>query len=284
MLRQIDRKETIKSRSNVKIHFRIKHSTWTRNEKKFRQKCKRQLERCTSSLCTQASFETTARHKSTSQLSSILLLPRHLSLNNQPPSVSDRVNGAKSCSFFEEARADASKRSSQHGNTFYPLSFLLSVPFPFRRSSQRLTSFHGLYLSSRIISFVSLLRQPFSQTAAALSAVYHTRKGGGTIVPSFASPPPRDRKPSSRSIESRTRSSYFCIQFHEISRSRFICSSWRRGFVRCLLIAFHIVNFLFFEEENIVSSMNHEWCKIGGFCFVSLILTIRVIVLTDMKR
>lgn len=131
---------------------------------------------------------------------SIILHPPPPSLlNNQPPSVSDRVNGAKSCSSFEQARA--SKRSSQHGNTFYVLSpSYCQYRFLSAASRKRLTSFHGLYLSSRIISFVSLLRQPFSQTGAALSAVYHTRKGGGTIVPSFT-PPPLLRSKTLKSID-----------------------------------------------------------------------------------
>lgn len=121
---------------------------------------KKATRKCTSSLYIPGPRFKQVRHKSATSLNyypSVSLSP--FILNNQLSFPRHRVNGAKSF-FVQEARGF--ERSSQHGNTFYPLSLsLVASTVFFSPTCERLASFHGLYLSSRIISFVSLLRQPF---------------------------------------------------------------------------------------------------------------------------
>lgn len=197
-------------------------------------------------MCTGTSFQTT-RHKSTSQLFSIrfllpLPLPLHLYSTISRPS-RNRVKTAQKASSSKKL-ADASASNDRPNTEIrFILSFLWSVPFSFRRLGQRLTSFHGLYLSSRIISFVSLLRQPNDHFE---SAVYHTRGGGRgeeaqfnrgnraifpAIVPSFLLlAPPRstiENPQPDRSNRERGRvifASTWCnfTKFHD-RISRFIC-------------------------------------------------------------
>lgn len=118
------------------------------------------------------------------------------------------------------------------------LSLVASTVF-FSPTCERLASFHGLYLSSRIISFVSLLRQPFPNRTTTSNPSYlpyrqegregseaKFNRGNFSRNCSFVPfPIPRSKTPQPRrSIESRTRSSYFCIhvlQFHEIPSSDF---------------------------------------------------------------
>ena len=144
------------------------------------------------------------------------------------------MNGAKSF-FVQEARGF--ERSSQHGNTFYPLSLSL---YRFLFADLRKVG-----VVSRFIPFIAdnfvRLASPATVSKSNdhfILRIYHTGRRGGeqvrrsliaaifpAIVPS--SPfPSLDRKPLNprRSIESRTRSSYFCIhvlQFHEIPSSDF---------------------------------------------------------------
>lgn len=193
--------------------------------------------------------------------------------------------------------ADASASNDRPNTEIrFILSFLWSVPFSFRRLGQRLTSFHGLYLSSRIISFVSLLRQPNDHFE---SAVYHTRGGGRgeeaqfnrgnraifpAIVPSFLPlAPPRstiENPQPDRSNRERGRvifASTWCnfTKFHD-RISRFICK--RGSFFWWLLIGFYFVNFFLRrggggggEKERIsFRKFDESWCKIDirGFFFV----------------
>lgn len=134
-----------------------------------------------------------------------------------------------------------------------PLSFLLPVPFPFRRFSQKVD------VVSRFIPFIAdnfvRLASPatvFPNGRSSIRRLPYEKKRGERLFLLLPPLPSCDRKPSSRSIESRTRSSYFCIhvvQFHEISRSLVHLLVVAR-FVRCLLIAFHFVNFFFLRRRR----------------------------------
>lgn len=120
---------------------------------------KKATRKCTSSLYIPGPRFKQVRHKSATSLNyypSVSLSP--FILNNQLSFPRHRVNGAKSF-FVQEARGF--ERSSQHGNTFYPLS-LSCCQYRFLFADLRKVGVVSRFiLSSRIISFVSLLRQPF---------------------------------------------------------------------------------------------------------------------------
>lgn len=209
--------------------------------------------------------------------------------------------------------ADASASNDRPNTEIrFILSFLWSVPFSFRRLGQRLTSFHGLYLSSRIISFVSLLRQPNDHFE---SAVYHTRGGGRgeeaqfnrgnraifpAIVPSFLPLAPRsktlnpiDRIANEVELFLHPRgaiSRNFTIGFRGsfANVARFSDGFW---LVFTLLIFFWegvVEEGERKREFRFVSLMNHDvkliFVVFFSFFFLPLILTIRVIILMDVDR
>lgn len=198
------------------------------------------------------------------------------------------MNGAKSF-FVQEARGF--ERSSQHGNTFYPLSLSL---YRFLFADLRKVG-----VVSRFIPFIAdnfvRLASPATVSKSNdhfILRIYHTGRRGGeqvrrsliaaifpAIVPS--SPfPSLDRKPLNpvdRSNRERGRVIFAstCCNFTKFHHriSRFICIP--SSFFSWILIGFYFVNssFLFFFEEEEkrkreFRKFDESWCKIDiqWFC------------------
>lgn len=229
------------------------------------------------------------RHKSATSLNyypSVSLSP--FILNNQLSFPRHWVNGAKSF-FVQEARGF--ERSSQHGNTFYPLSLSL---YRFLFADLRKVG-----VVSRFIPFIAdnfvRLASPATVSKSNdhfILRIYHTGRRGGeqvrrsliaaifpAIVPS--SPfPSLDRKPLNpvdRSNRERGRVIFAstCCNFTKFHHriSRFICIP--SSFFSWILIGFYFVNssFLFFFEEEEkrkreFRKFDESWCKIDiqWFC------------------